>query len=394
VLQRYRPSSEVLTDVGRAFANLIYYTEKGNLVTTTDLQSTQDELFYLDDDIQNGASPHATRTIQSFNFTVDNTQLEHQQYSFRRESVTTVSDVALIGEYGVGVTADSAYLEDLITNSSVERTAGAIKFTIREHPTLAASSLENRIYGPRRETLPTIELGCSLYNKWTNYYHWIIEHLLKLRHVERYEKAVGETPMLIIPPDPPKYITETLSLLGYSRSDWVVWSDPGIRVDSLVVPTYPEPTPGNLSWLRSQLQQQVEPATDEPSRIYISRDRSDKRLVENEHEVREVVAEFGFEPYFLEELTVEEQVRLFGSADAVVGPHGAGLTNVIWGDDLTVFELFPEDVYDLYGVISSLLGHAYHGLQFTSVTPRLGINSNLNVDVDALHSYLDSNLSD
>jgi capsular polysaccharide biosynthesis protein len=183
-------------------------------------------------------------------------------------------------------------------------------------------------------------------------------------------------------------------LLGYSRSDWVVWSDPGIRVDSLVVPTYPEPTPGNLSWLRSQLQQQVEPATDEPSRIYISRDRSDKRLVENEHEVREVVAEFGFEPYFLEELTVEEQVRLFGSADAVVGPHGAGLTNVIWGDDLTVFELFPEDVYDLYGVISSLLGHAYHGLQFTSVTPRLGINSNLNVDVDALHSYLDSNLSD
>jgi capsular polysaccharide biosynthesis protein len=92
-------------------------------------------------------------------------------------------------------------------------------------------------------------------------------------------------------------------------------------------------------------------------------------------------------------LTVAEQVRLFSSADAVVGPHGAGLTNVIWGDDLTVFELFPEEVYDLYGVISSLLGHEYHGLQFTSVTPRLGLNSNLKIDIDALRRYVNANLS-
>lgn len=106
--------------------------------------------------------------------------------------------------------------------------------------------------------------------KWDNYYHWIVEHLLKLRHVERYAEVVGETPTLVIPPDIPGYITETLSLFGYSRSEWIEWSDPGLRVDSLVVPSYPEPTPENLFWLRSQLQQQVGCVAYEPLRIYVS----------------------------------------------------------------------------------------------------------------------------
>lgn len=364
-----------------------------DIATTADIQSTEDEVLFLDTTVPEGEYSGSIRTIQSYNFTIDNTKFEHQKYSFRRESVTDVSDVAIIGEYGIGVTADGAYLEDLTTNSSVKRTAGAIKVTIRDHPTLAVPSLENDHYGPQRESLRTVDLGCSLYNKWDNYYHWIVEHLLKLRHVERYVEAVGEKPTLIIPPDPPRYITETLLLLGYSRSEWIEWSDPGLRVESLVVPSYPEPTPENLSWLRSQLQRQVEGGTEKPSRIYISRNRSDKRLVENEQEVREAVSEFGFEPYYLEDLTVSEQVRLFSSADTVIGPHGAGLTNVIWGDDLTVFELFPENVYDLYGVISSVLGHEYHGLQFTSVTPRLGLKSNLKVDINALRRYLNVNIS-
>lgn len=394
MLQRNISSLKAPTDIGQIFSNIIYHTKQSSLATTKDIQSTENEVLFLDTATSERGHSDSVRTMQSFNFTVDNTQFEHQKYSFRRESVTDVLDVALIGEYGIGVTADGTYLEDLITNSSVERTGGAIKFTIREYPTLAVPNLENGLCGPRRETLPTIELGCSLYNKWDNYYHWIMEHLLKLRHVERYAEVVGETPTLIIPPDPPKYITETLSLLGYSRSEWVEWSEPGVRVDSLVVPTYPEPTPGNLAWLRSQLQRRVKPVSDEPSRIYVSRDRSDKRLVENEHEVRKAVSEFGFEPYFLEDLTVAEQIQLFSSADAVLGPHGAGLTNVIWGDELTVFELFPQKVYDLYGIISSLLGHEYHGLQFASVTPCLGLNSNLEIDVNALYSYLDSHLSD
>jgi hypothetical protein len=62
--------------------------------------------------------------------------------------------------------------------------------------------------------------------------------------------------------------------------------------------------------------------------VYISRSRmtENRRHIENEEEFRSKLKSVGFSYYNLEDLTFEEQARLFASADCVTGPHGAGLT--------------------------------------------------------------------
>ena len=63
-------------------------------------------------------------------------------------------------------------------------------------------------------------------------------------------------------------------------------------------------------------------------RLYISRSDAAARNVDNEYEVIAMLLKYGFKPYTLENLSVEQKIDLFASADIVVSPTGAGLTHV------------------------------------------------------------------
>lgn len=65
-------------------------------------------------------------------------------------------------------------------------------------------------------------------------------------------------------------------------------------------------------------------------RLYISRGDSTGRAILNEAEVVAMLGQRGFETVSLSKLSLDEQVALFGSAEIVVGTHGAGLTNLIF----------------------------------------------------------------
>ena len=79
-------------------------------------------------------------------------------------------------------------------------------------------------------------------------------------------------------------------------------------------------------------------------RIYIGRRPSGSkgRKVLNEGDVLGALEPLGFERYFLEDLSFETQCQLFYDADAVVAPHGAGLSNLIYSKDAKVVEYFPS----------------------------------------------------
>lgn len=52
---------------------------------------------------------------------------------------------------------------------------------------------------------------------------------------------------------------------------------------------------------------------------------------------------YGFKSYCLESLSVEEQLRLFSQSVVVVGPHGAGFTNMIaCSRHAAIVELLPR----------------------------------------------------
>ena len=65
-----------------------------------------------------------------------------------------------------------------------------------------------------------------------------------------------------------------------------------------------------------------------PRRFYIDGRATGPRALRNEGELVCALAGLGFEPVRLENLSLADQVRLFRQADAIVAPHGAGLTNI------------------------------------------------------------------
>jgi len=65
-----------------------------------------------------------------------------------------------------------------------------------------------------------------------------------------------------------------------------------------------------------------------PRRLYIDHRGSGIRPLRNEAEVIGALAELGFAPVRLEALSLADQARLFRQAEAIVSPHGSGLTNL------------------------------------------------------------------
>lgn len=65
-------------------------------------------------------------------------------------------------------------------------------------------------------------------------------------------------------------------------------------------------------------------------RVFISRKSAKHRKLLQESELFPLLRERGFSFYELETLTFEDQIRLFRSAEIIVGPHGAGLSWLIF----------------------------------------------------------------
>ena len=92
-------------------------------------------------------------------------------------------------------------------------------------------------------------------------------------------------------------------------------------------------------------------------RLYITR-RTARRRVINESELEPILARYGFEVVEAENLSLAEQIQLFSQAEAIAGPHGAGLTNIVFAPPgCKVFELFAETcVRPMYYQLADVIG--------------------------------------
>jgi capsular polysaccharide biosynthesis protein len=99
-------------------------------------------------------------------------------------------------------------------------------------------------------------------------------------------------------------------------------------------------------------------------RIYVTRSDTKKRRIENESELLPILKARGFEVVAPGQLSFRDQVSLFMWADAVVGPHGAGLTNILFAPKSNrVLEIFPANkVKNTYLLLAHSLGQTYCGL--------------------------------
>lgn len=65
-------------------------------------------------------------------------------------------------------------------------------------------------------------------------------------------------------------------------------------------------------------------------RVYVTRVSARVRRVENEHEIIPVLQRHGFEIVEMEKLALRQQIALMGETAVLAGPHGGGLTNMMF----------------------------------------------------------------
>jgi capsular polysaccharide biosynthesis protein len=271
--------------------------------------------------------------------------------------VCAIEDATVLGPVGPGITNDGQLVEETVAipRKADRRIGVAIaKALVETGPRQMA-----RVLAGTGESEQRVVTAAIMHPPWNNYYHWTIETLPRIRALERYAEESGEYPDLLVPADRPSWMDETIDRINY-RGRVLGWSGPVADVDRLVVPVFPDPTPEECRWLRDRMRSgRDRERSPGGSRVFISREDATIRKVMNAGEILPVLDEYGFETHVLTELSVAEQVGLFANAEIVVAAHGAGLTNLVYADDLTVIELFGDKKIASFARLAEMLDHEY-----------------------------------
>jgi len=94
-------------------------------------------------------------------------------------------------------------------------------------------------------------------------------------------------------------------------------------------------------------------------KVYVSR-RKSRRSLHIEAVLEDILWKKGFEIVYAEELSLREQEDLFSRSNVVMGIHGAGLNNAIFGDSVHLIEIMPSSRLNrCYEWQSMVLKHRY-----------------------------------
>lgn len=197
-----------------------------------------------------------------------------------------------------------------------------------------------------------------------NYSHWLTAHLPKLVLLQ----ARGELADVVLPMDPPEFVTSSLRMLGIDPHDHRTF-DPNrvLEIERLTLLETDRYRPELLRPVRDALSA---PAPARAARrVFVSREACTRRRLLNEDDIWPRFEAAGFERVRMEDLDFAAQVRLMGETAVLCAPHGAGLTNMMFCREGThVVEIadpgFPNP--NFYA-LSSAMGHAYWYVEARSV---------------------------
>ncbi|MFB0873902.1 MULTISPECIES: DUF563 domain-containing protein [unclassified Sphingobium] len=220
-----------------------------------------------------------------------------------------------------------------------------------------------------RASVPQIDIGMRAVVATSGLYHWLVNLMPSLAWMVR-DNVDPNLPILISGDGPP-FETAALDLAGLGGNRLHLVSD-------VVFARRLISSPIGMRHLRGW--DHVQPIFDQmirsaeekrggqimPRRIYVSRTDARRRPMQNEAALQAAMAARGFTVCVLSELPLWEQVALFHHADVIIGPHGAGLANMVFTRPETrVVELIPivAGAYKLrfnYLRLSMLRGLRHH----------------------------------
>lgn len=167
----------------------------------------------------------------------------------------------------------------------------------------------------------------------------------------------------VVPAQLPAYVREWLDILGVPADRRVPAIDAAIACERLVVPSIPAPNRWLPDWAVSFIRERAAPATGTGRRLFIARDRGEKRRILNQGELDRLLHRADIEPVSMSGCSVRDQIALFASASLVVSVLGAALTNLVYCRPGTkIVEILPKNLtFPAYYKLAGAAGLSYHG---------------------------------
>lgn len=197
-------------------------------------------------------------------------------------------------------------------------------------PEFSGTFLLRQWGGARVHTSESEVVGLA-HGPWAvnNYYHWMVDTLPRLLLLQRFEPDCR----LLLPEPTPDYVQQTAAIFGFHR---VLPMPPGTvaGVPQLVMPDYPAQSGFQDAELSLAARDTVLRAFGIKlaggRRVYVSRSRQPRRRLVNEADIEPLLQQYGFETFYFEDMSFEEQVRLMAQTSVLIGLHGANLTNMMF----------------------------------------------------------------
>jgi capsular polysaccharide biosynthesis protein len=239
-----------------------------------------------------------------------------------------------------------------------------------------------------------LEGAClSLVSDWScrNYSHFLLDGLGRLALFLAAGFSLSEVDHVYCPTAPTPQVSHYFDRLGIPTAKRV-WAatDVLVETEKLFVPSLPATALTYPAWLPRFFREAFLPERRDRAgrRLYVSRRGYGRQAVE-ELEVERVLLEHGFEIY--EAPAHPDQPEDFDDAEIVVGPHGAGLANLVFCRPGTrVVEIVPTDnAHPFYFSLARAAGLDYAYLMGRSTANRsrdaFGPSPyNFDVDLEAL----------
>lgn len=302
-------------------------------------------------------------------------------------SVLDVRGGRLVGEFGATVTPNG------VLDYQSSGYFGLSSW--REHPLFLRPTL-GRLTHVSGTVLSLTTRGAA-----GNYYHFLYDAIARYGI---YEEVFGDqTVDAVVVPHQARYQRELLEMSGIRTRLIQPRGGYSIEADRLLVPSTPnqdlDAPHSAVSWLRRRLPPR--PSSDSPRRLYLTRGRAPRsRRYVQEPDLLTGLHQRGFTVIDPGKLSVQDQIDVFHSAEVVVAPHGAGLTNLTFSRPGTkVLEMFaPTYVHlGLWAIAEAVGGIDYRYLvgdgPARPATRMTGVLDDVSIDPERVNAVIDDLLA-
>ncbi|MBP0001583.1 MAG: glycosyltransferase family 61 protein [Cyanobacteria bacterium SID2] len=196
-----------------------------------------------------------------------------------------------------------------------------------------------------------------------NYFHWFIDLVSRVGLLQQAGIDLQSIDGFLVDRFNPNisFQRHSLDVLGIPTEKVLsIHEHSHLQAQHLIVPAIPGKltfaSQFTVDFLRNTYRNRFRQAgVNSSKRLYITRQNAQYRRVLNEDAVLQVLQPLGFTSIAPETLSFPEQVSLFSQAEAIIAPHGAGLTNIAFCEpDTKIIELFPADyVLPYYWILAS-----------------------------------------